>query len=185
MIGKTATEQSCRFHINCHCTSSFQILFKGVIMLPNTAVGCIDCSCPIIASIVTDSRWYGTLQHKCRQGRNLRRDIVVWGTFTADSGNWQNQVTYFIFFIDSSTFSQKQAGLWRDGTQQIHNYGGIGTSHAKVDDCDSFCTGRDHIGVFTQNGNIKFLCKYFYILVEVSQQDILSKVFQVTFGVTG
>ena len=72
-----------------------------------------------------------------------------------------------------------------DSAQKVHDDGGIGASHAKIDNCDTFCAGRDHIGVAPQNGYIEFLCKYFYVFVEVGQQNILSKIFQVTFCITG
>ena len=39
MIGKAATEQGCRLHIDCHGTGFFEILLKVLIVFPNTAVG--------------------------------------------------------------------------------------------------------------------------------------------------
>ena len=67
-----------------------------------------------------------------------------------------------------------------DGAQQVHDNGGIRASHTEIDDGHSFCAGRCHIGIFTENGNIELFCENLYILVEVGQQNVLSKILQVT-----
>ena len=77
VVGKSGCEQGCRFHVHCHGTCLQQILFEVFIVLPDTAVGCINRTSPVVARMVADSRRNGTLKHKCRQGRNLGRIIVV------------------------------------------------------------------------------------------------------------
>ena len=52
MIGKAATEQGCRLHIDCMARVFFEILLKVLIVFPNTAVGGIYSTGPVIAGMV-------------------------------------------------------------------------------------------------------------------------------------
>lgn len=117
--------------------------------------------------------------------RALRAEIVIGSTFAADGGNRKDKIPYSIFLVYAAALAQKQACFGINGAEQVHDNGSIGASHTEIDNCHSFCAGRYHIGVFAEDGNIELFCENLYVLVEVGQQDILSKIFQVTFCVTG
>ena len=153
-------------------------------MFPNTTIRSINSSCPIVTSIVTNRWRNGTLQHKCRQRRNLRWKIVIGSSLATNCRNGKNQISKMILLVDTTAFTKKQTCLRADSTQQIHNNGGIRTPHTKINHCNSFGTGRNHISIPTQYWNIKLIGENLYVLVEVSQQYILSKILQVTFCVT-
>ena len=115
----------------------------------------------------------------------LQVEVVVGGTLATDGGNGKDEVPYSIFLVYTAALTQKQTCLGPDSTQQVHDNGGIRTSHTKINDGHSFCTGRYHVGIFTENGNIELFCENLYVLVEVGQQNVLSKILQVTLCVTG
>ena len=94
-----------RSTVYCHSTGFSQVFLEFFIMFPNTAVGGIDSTGPVITGIVADRGRYGALQHKCRQCRYFGWKIVIGGSFTTDGGDRENKITYFIFLIDPSTFT--------------------------------------------------------------------------------
>lgn len=184
VVGKPAAEEGGRLHVHCHGARLLEVFLELVVVLPDAAVGGIDGTGPVVAGMVADRRRHGTLQHEGRQCRYFGRKIVVRRTFAADGRNGKNQVPQPVLLVDTSALAQEQAGLGMDGAEQVHDDGGIGTSHTEVNDGDALGTGRYHVGVTSQDGHIELLGKQLHILVEVGQQDVFAEVFQRAFGVT-
>lgn len=66
-------------------------------MFPNAAVGGVYGTGPVVTGIIADGRRNGTLQHKCREWRDFRWEVVVGGTLATDGGNGKDEVPYSIF----------------------------------------------------------------------------------------
>src|SRR5690242_18807248 len=67
LIVKTNCKNGSCFHINCIRTNGAEIIFKLIIMLPNTAVGSIYCTRPVVHLIFADGGRYSFLQGKGRE----------------------------------------------------------------------------------------------------------------------
>ena len=176
VIRKARSKQRSRLHIHGHCAGLEQILLEVVVMLPDTAVGRIHRTGPIIPRVVTDGRRNRTLQHKCRQGRHLRRIIIVRSTLTTDGRNRQNQIPDLILLADTPTFTQEQTSLRMHRTQQVHDNRRIGTTHSEINDGNSLGMCRNHIGITAQNRNVKTFGKYLHIVIKIGQQNIFTEI---------
>ena len=72
-----------------------------------------------------------------------------------------------------------------NGTQEIHDDSGIGTSHPKVDDADTIRGGRTHVGRIVWFLHPKGLAEDIHVIIEVCEQNILTKLLQTMIGVSG
>ena len=138
---EASDEQSRCFHVNRHDTDETQVGLEFLVVFPDAAVGRVDGACPIVPGMLADGGGDGFLQVESRQGRDFRREIIVGCPFAADRRDRQDQVAETVLPLETAAFTEQQAGLGLDRTQQIHDRGGIGTPHPKVDQCDAI--GRD------------------------------------------
>ena len=185
MVGKPAGEECGRLHIHSHGTCGAQVLLEALVILPHAAVGGIYGTRPVVHPQVADGARHGTLQHEGRQRRHLGRKVVVACSLATYSGYGQYQVALLSLAAYAPALAQKEAGLGTDGTQEIHDDGGIGTAHAKVDDADAVGRGSTHVRRIVGLLHSEFLTEDIHIIVEVGEQDILAEVLQRMFGVSG
>jgi hypothetical protein len=84
-------------HVDGHATNSPEVLLEFFVVLPDTAVGSVNCAGPIIALMIANGGGDGFLQAERGQGRNFRRKVVVGRALAANGCNRQDQVADIIF----------------------------------------------------------------------------------------
>jgi hypothetical protein len=118
------------------------------------------------------------LQVESGQGRDLGREIVVGGAFAADTGDRQDQVADVVLLFQAAALSQEKRSFWLDGAQQVHDRGGVGAAHPKVDQGDPFGGGIGHGFIKPADGDVEPVREHVQVIFEVDQQYVLAELIQ-------
>lgn len=71
-----------------------------------------------------------------------------------------------------------------DGRQQVHDRGGVGASHPKVDERDALGGNVGHGLVASADGDVEPVRKHVQVIVKVDEQDVLAEILERSIGVT-
>ena len=180
---KACDEDGGSLHVDRHGTDAPQVGFELFVMLPDAAVGCINGARPIVEIAVANGRRDSLLQIEGGQGRDFGREIIVRGAFAADGCNRKDQVAEFVLFLQPAALPKEEAGFGPDGRQQVHDRGGVGASHPKVDERDALGGDVGHGFLAPADGNIEPVRKHVQVIVEVDKQDVFAEIFEGRIGV--
>ena len=169
LVIKPGDKERGGFHVDCHGADAAQVSLELLVMLPDAAVGGVHGAGPVIAVVVADGGRDRFLQVEGGQGGDFGWEIIVRRAFAADGGNRQDQVAEFVLFLEPAAFAEEQRGFRLDGAQQVHDGGGVGAAHAKVDHGDAFRRGVGHGLVLPADGDIEPLREHVQVVVEVDQ----------------
>lgn len=147
MVMESAGEKGGSFHIHAHGTGATEIFLELFVVLPHSSVGGIYGAGPIVHPFVAEGGGDGTLEHECRQCRNLWGEVVVRGSLASDAGQGEYVVAQGSLFGDAARFAEEKDGARINARQEVHDECGIGGAHSEVDHGDALCSDAAHIGI--------------------------------------
>ena len=87
VVGKSCSKDCCSLHVDCHASCTTQQIPEAIIVFPDTTIGRVHSTCPIVVTEIADHRRHRTLQLERRQRRDLRWQVVIRGTFAPNGRN--------------------------------------------------------------------------------------------------
>ena len=117
------------------------------------------------------------------QGRNLRREIVVARSLSADRRDRKDQVAHVRPVLDAAAFSEKKDRLGLDGAQEVHHGRRVRASHAEVDDRDLARRRGRHRLVAPVDGHLVGPGEQVHVPLEIGEEDVVAELLQRHTGV--